>query len=64
MEEELVEFFEGNPIFYDQQRSDFKNRSKRDKLLQDKLLQDKSNELGMSMNMLMTWFKNMQSMGN
>jgi len=36
MEEELVEFFESNPIFYDQRRSDFKNRSKRDRLLQEK----------------------------
>jgi len=56
MEEELVEFFESNPIFYDQRRTDFKNRSKR-----DRLLQDKGDELGVSMNTIMTWFRNMRT---
>jgi len=53
MEEELVE---GNPIFYDQRRTDFKNRHKR-----DKLLQEKGQELGLTMSQLMTWFRNIRT---
>ena len=51
-----MEFFESNPIFYDQRRTDFKNRSKR-----DRLLQDKGDELGVSMNTIITWFRNMRT---
>ena len=32
-EQQLVEFFASNPIFYDQSRDDFKNKSKKDRLL-------------------------------
>ena len=35
VEQELADFYEGNPIFYDKSRSDFKNSKKKDHLLQE-----------------------------
>ena len=36
MEDELVNWFEAHPIFFDQSTSEFKNRAKRDSLLAQK----------------------------
>ena len=35
IQQELAEFFESHPIFYDKQRSDFKLAQKKDRLLQN-----------------------------
>lgn len=35
-EQELADFFEENPCFYDKSRSDFKNSKKKDRLIQEK----------------------------
>ncbi|XP_062603785.1 uncharacterized protein LOC134265576 [Saccostrea cucullata] len=35
-EQELADFFEENPCFYDKSRSDFKNTKKKDRLIQEK----------------------------
>ena len=35
IEQQMAEFFEENPLFYDKSRSDFKNGKKKDRLLQD-----------------------------
>ena len=40
-EQELAEFYEENPLFYDKNRSDFKNTKKKDRLLQEKAEQIK-----------------------
>ena len=37
IEEELAEFYEENPLYYDKSRSDVKNQKKKDCLLQEKL---------------------------
>lgn len=42
-EEDLVEWFAAHPIFYDRSKHDFKNRSRR-----QQLLEDKGKELGLT----------------
>ena len=42
-EDELLEWFKANPIFYDQSRRDFKEKRKR-----DRLLVEKGKEMGIS----------------
>lgn len=57
LEELLVEFYSERPIFFDQQLQDFKNRSKR-----DRLLNEIATQLGLSANVICAWFRNMRSM--
>ena len=49
MEDELADWFEAHPIFFDQSKTDFKNWIKR-----DKLMTDNADELGMSHSTLWT----------
>ena len=56
MEDELVDWFEAHPIFFDQSTSEFKNRAKR-----DNLLAQKAEELGVTRSTLWTWLTNMRT---
>lgn len=55
-EEELVQFFQDHPSFYDQSHPDFKNRAKK-----ERLLEKAAEEMKVTSLQVLTWFKSMRT---
>ena len=57
MDDDLADWFEAHPIFFDQSVTDLKKWAKH-----DKLLAEKADELGVTRSTFWTWFTNMRTM--
>lgn len=55
-EDELVQWYQENPLMYDQANPDFKNRQKK-----DRLVERKASEMNVKPVQILTWFKSMRT---
>ena len=57
VEDSLVEFFRNNKLLWNSQKIDYRNKAKR-----QRILETKATELGIGMDHLWTWFKSLRDM--